>query len=289
MSYTLVLNSSNVMANGRNTNFEYKFISGSLVIPENSEMAISNVTIPYSFFNINLQLYNNSSFSYTFPSSTGTNTYSVTLPDGYYSVDDINQYLQTVMITNGQYLVNASGQYVYYITLAYDVVYYSVQLVCYAVPTSLPTGYTNSAGMTFPSAATTPQLIISDNNFGAVIGFTTGTYPSTASTSNQSTLSNTVPDGSVVNSMILRCNLVDNCVTMPSDIVDSIPISNTVFGANISYQPSFAKWQKVKAGRYSSMRVSIVDQNLNAIQANDPNVLITLLLKIGSNINNSGK
>jgi len=167
----------------------------SLNIPENSLMSISNVTIPYSWFNVNSGQYNNNSFQYTFPTSTGQQTFNVTLPNGYYSAMDINQYLQTQMIKNGQYLVDSAGNYVYYMTIQYEVNYYAVQIMFFTVPTSLHSGYTNPGNMTFPIAATTPQIIISSsNNFGQLIGFNAGTYPSTPQSSNQSFTSNTVPD-----------------------------------------------------------------------------------------------
>jgi hypothetical protein len=64
--------------------------------------------------------------------------------------------------------------------------------------------------------------------------------------------------------------------------MDSIPISNAAFGTNITYQPPFPKWVKMKSGKYSSMSVQLVDQNLDPIVANDSNVCITLLLMLGS-------
>jgi len=164
----------------------------------------------------------------------------------------------------------------------YDINYYAIQLMCYAVPTSLPSGYTNPAGMTFPTTTATPQLIVSgSNNFGSLIGFTLRTYPSTVQTSNQSFTSNTTPDGSPTNALIMRCNLVDNNVIMPSDILDSIPITS-LFGSNITYQPSFPKWTKIKPGRYSYMTVQFVDQNLDPVVANDSNLCVTLLLMLGN-------
>jgi len=283
MSLSIILNSNNVATNGTKSQFTYNFINGSLNIPENSLMCVSNVTLPYSWFNVNSSQYNNNVFQYTFPTSTGQQTFTVTLPNGYYAANDINTYLQTKMIENKQYLVNSAGEYVYYITLQYDVNYYAVQLMCFALPTSLPSGYTNPANMTFPSTPSTPQIIISStNNFGSLIGFNAGTYPSTVQTTNQSFTSNSVPDGSPVNALIMRCNLIDNNVVMPSDIMDSIPISNVPFGSNLTYQPPFPKWVKMKAGRYSYMTVQLVDQNLNTIVATDPNVCITLLLMLGT-------
>ena len=130
MSLSIVINFNNVVNNGLNSQYSYNFINGCLNIPPNSEMCISNVTIPYSWFNINAGFYNNASFQYTFPTSTGNPAFTVNLTAGYYTVDNINQYLQTNMIANGQYLVNGSGQNVYYITMQYDVSYYAVQIVC---------------------------------------------------------------------------------------------------------------------------------------------------------------
>lgn len=188
------------------------------------------------------------------------------------------------MIKNKQYLVNASGQYVYYLTMTYNVTYYAVQIVCYNVPTSLPTGWTNPSGMVFPTSTKTPQIIVTNTDqFGTVIGFTAGTYPTVPSTTTVSFLSNTIPDGSPVNSLIMRCNLVDNNVAMPSDIVDSINI-NATFGANITYQPNFPKWVKLKAGKYTYMNVQLVDQNNRSIVAKDNNELITLLLQLGTSV-----
>ena len=204
------------------------------------------------------------------------------MPNGYYSVNDINNYLQSVFIANGHYLVNSTGQYVYYITLQYNPTYYAVQVVTYAIPTALPSGYTNPNNMSFPTISTTPQLVITTNNFGAIIGYKTGSYPSSVQTSTQSFLSNTNPNGSPINSIIFRCNLVDNNVILPSDILTSMPI-NGVFGSNLTYSPTFGQFVQVKPGKYSTLNLSLVDQNYNSIVATDPNMIITLLIRFLNN------
>ena len=280
MSLSLLINSNNVIQNGTNSQFQYKFISGGINIPEGSEICIGNATIPYSFFNINQELYNNATFQYTFPSATGQTTYTITLQNGFYTVDDINNILQTYFVQNNQYLVNSTGSNLYFMTMLYDTVYYSVQTVYYVVPSSLPAGYTNP-GMTFPNVPTTPQLIINNNNFGAIIGYLPGSYPTIPMNVNQSLLSNTIPNGAPVNSIVFRCNLCNNNAVLPSDILDSMSI-NGAFGTNLNYQPYFSKWLKVKPGKYANLMLTMVDQNLNAIVANDNAVSITLLLKIGN-------
>lgn len=276
MSNTLVLNSTN-STNQPNV-FQYNFLNGAFVVPDGSELCVSGITIPYSWYNIQQQFYNNTRFQFTFTEAT-TTTYTVDLPNGYYSVNSLNDFIQGFCVNNGLYLVDSLGNNVYYLSLVYNVSTYSVQLLCFAVPTSLPVGYSNPAGLVFPAVASTPQLIIlPTNNFGAIIGFTAGTYPPVIQATNYSAISNTLPNGSPVNSIIVRCNLVSNNVVSPSDILDSFQITGA-FGTNLNYAPNFQKWIKIKAGRYSNFTLTFQDQNFNNIPILDNNILITLLLK----------
>lgn len=276
MSNTLILNSSNV-TNQKNI-YQYNFLNGAFVVPDGSEMCISGITLPYSFYNIQQQFYNNTSFEITWTQAVLA-TYTIDLPNGYYSVNTLNDFLQGQLINLGLYLVDASGDNVYYLSMVYNVSTYSVQLLSFAVPIALPAGYTNPAGLTFPAVASTPQFVIlPTNNFGLIIGFTAGSYPPVVQPTNYSVLSNTLPNGSPVNSIIVRCNLVSNNVVSPSDILDSFQITGT-FGTNLNYSPNFEKWIKIKSGRYSNFTITLQDQNFNNIPILDTNVLITLLLK----------
>ena len=249
MSFTLVLNSTNVTSSSTNTTFKYNFINGGFQL-KNMEMCVSSITLPYSFYNVS-SYYNNRTFSLIFPKGATTQTISVTLPEGFYTVTDINSYIQQICLDNGAYLIDSTGNYVYYQQLVYNSTYYSVQLLLYPVPTTLPTGYSYaSAGTLYTSSANlpttsyTPQLVLSSaGSISTIIGFVSGaTYPSTQSTTNQSILSTLTPVGSTVNSIIMQCSLVNNPVTTPSDILDSLPIHNSTFGSNITYEPSFEKF-----------------------------------------------
>jgi hypothetical protein len=286
MSFTLVLNSTNVTSSSTNTTFKYNFINGGFQL-KNMEMCVSSITLPYSFYNVS-SYYSNRTFSLIFPKGATTQTISVTLPEGFYTVTDINSYIQQICLDNGAYLIDASGNYVYYQQLVYNSTYYSVQLLLYPVPTTLPTGYSYaSAGTLYTSSANlpttsyTPQLVLSSTgSISSIIGFVSGaTYPSTQSTTNQSILSTLTPVGSTVNSIIMQCSLVNNPVTTPSDILDSLPIHNSTFGSNITYEPSFEKFISLSDGTFNSFTFSFRDQNLNEIYARDPNVSITLIIR----------
>ena len=278
MSNCLVLNSSNVL--GRNNNiYKYNFVNGMFSIKEDAEIAISNITIPYSWFNIT-SAYNNKSFQFTWYGTVPT-TYTVNIPDGFYLVSDINNFLENFMIQNNLYLIDSStGQYVFYIQLYTSATYYSNQILCFAIPSSLPSGYTTPVGWAgFPATPSTPLFTVLNNNFQQYLGFTAGSYPSITQTTNYSVLSNLLPpEGSVVNSIIVRCSIIENNVTMPTDILDSFSI-DTTFGSNINYNPSYQKWVKIKRGTYSDLAITFVDQNFNNIVMLDSNVTITLLLK----------
>ena len=89
------------------------------------------------------------------------------------------------------------------------------------------------------------------------------------------------PQGSTVNSIIVRCSLVDNKVGIPMDILDSFTIGGTSFGANINYSPFVPKWVKLASGSFSNFYITFCVQNLNLLAALDNNILITLLFRFG--------
>jgi hypothetical protein len=290
MSFSLVINSSNVSNRNTNSTFQYNFISGNFVIEDGMEVMLSSAQIPYSIFNITAA-YNNNKLLIGFPTGAATNSYTtfnITFPDGFYTIDDIRYFIQQFCITNGLYLINATGSYVYYIDFQINKTYYSNQILLFTVPRSLPVGWTQPANWigysTFTSDRTPYIQFVVANQFHEYLGFNNGVYPpgalTTGNTTNYSQLSNRLPPvGSYVNSIIVHCSLVNNSVVSPSDIIDAFQITDATFGANINYAPTIEKFVKLTRGSYSSMIIYLTDQNNNPITLLDPNVLITLLFK----------
>lgn len=274
MSYTLVLNSKNVIGSNNNI-FQYQFLNG-FKIGDNAEISVSAAQIPYSWYNVSY-FYQNTKFNLIFPTGATTATLNITIPDGFYTVNDLQSYIEQVCITNNYYLINTAGNYVYYVNLSYNISAYKIQLISSLVPTTLPVGWTNP-GWTLPTVTRCPQFVVLDNFFGKLIGFNIGTYPTTT-TSNFSKVSDYTPLGSNVNSIVLRCNLVSNPVTMPSDILDSFAISNASFGSNINYQPAFQKWVKLSSGIFQNLSITLQDELFNDIKILDPNSVITLIIR----------
>jgi hypothetical protein len=285
MSFTLVVNSNNVANINTNATYEYRFINGGFKVEPGMEAMISSAQIPYSIFNIT-SAYNNNKFTLAFPTGAAAGTYTnfnVVIPDGFYTIEDFNTYMQQYAITNGLYLINASGDNVYYYDFYVNQSSYAIQILLYTVPRSLPVGWTQPANWIGYSTFTsdrTPHLHI-PANFNNYIGFTVGQYPPTLPrTTNYSVLSTQKPPvASIVNSIIVHCSLVNNSVISPSDILDAFQIQGATFGSNINYQPSVEKFVRLQPGSYNSMIITLTDQNNNIIYLNDPNILITILFR----------
>ena len=284
MSFTLILNSSNVANTSTNTTFKYDFVQGGFTA-DNCEMCVSSISIPYSWNNVSTY-YNNKTFSLIFPTAATTVTYSFVLPDGFYTVNDINYFIQQTCISNGAYLIDSSANNVYFTNMAYNATYYSIQVLLFSVPTTIGTytrptsGLYSTTGTGLPATAYTPQLVIpTSGSIGTIIGFASGTFPAAQTVTSQSLLSTLTPIGTTVNSLIMQCSLVSNRVTVPSDILDSMPITNTSFGTNIVYDPSFEKFVHIANGTYNGFTITFRDQNLNDIYAKDPNASITLMIR----------
>jgi hypothetical protein len=321
MSYNITLNSSNLIGLNNNT-FQYNFINGAVNIPPESTLSVSQITIPYSWRNISAVLGNNT-YSYVMPNgASGTTTYGpYTIPDGFYTITDLNTLIQTQFKTNGHYwylysatLGTSGNVYVYPLSLSVNTALYANTITSYNIPltasiaTIFGTGYVAGDGSngttawtgTYPTTGTSPytgrcvQLTFSGTSqtakttfLGNILGFTPASYPTTATglttlttTANGNTLTSSPPYpplATQVNGVIVRCNLVENPVCSPSDVLDSFPITTT-YGSNINYLPISDNMVRMKTGRFSNLTISFSDQNFNQLLCLDPNVLITLII-----------
>jgi hypothetical protein len=272
---TLIFNTNNLVSGQYCSRYRYQFIGGGYEIKPGDQICLQSLTIPYSWFNI-LQFYNNMTFQIIYNSVT----YNITLPAGFYQLSDINAYIQNFLVTNNLYLINATGAYVYYIELVYNIGEYAVQLNAYPTPGSLPSGWSNPGGMTLTGHS--PQMVIqaiTTSTFGSIIGFSAGTYPASPSTTEYSVVSNLIPNFTPVNSVVLNCSVVNNVVSVSPNAFTSFSPVSTTFGANIVFSPTFPAWLDTIPGKYNSIDIYLTDQSGNQVPAKDSNVCIEILIK----------
>ena len=89
---TIILNSSHVVANSSNTKYTFTFTSPTTFT--NAKIALSNLQMYYSWFNVS-DLNNNRLFYYKWIDGTVN---EVKLNEGSYSIDTINLFLELVLL-----------------------------------------------------------------------------------------------------------------------------------------------------------------------------------------------
>ena len=151
-------------------------------------------------------------------------------------------------------------------------------------------GYATSgnqyASLSFPTTTSTTQTIANILGFSSA-GLGTTFYPPQATTTALQTVAigNSLsaqppfpPKGSIVNGVVVRCNLIYNPVAAPyNDVLDTFPITST-YGSNINYLPISNNDVKLKAGKYSSLQITFNDDNFNNLYMLYPTILVTLII-----------
>jgi hypothetical protein len=278
MPKQLIINSSDF--NRSNNKFIYQFPVRQQ-FKKGDQVGLSSINIYNSFYNVS-SVYGNNVFTFTFPSTVPI-VVSITIPNGYYSISDLNYFLQQQCIANDLYCTSTTNSnYIYFTEFVTNSVRYAGQINLYTLPTSSQAsalGYAipSNATWTFPAVATTPTITF-ETSFGLLLGFTSGTYPPLITTSNIQYVSNVCPTLSVVNSLIMTCNLINNHgISIPSSIFNSIALTNG-FGSMITVNGAQIIYSDIATNDYNSIEIQFYDQNLNLLTILDPDVLITLSL-----------
>lgn len=303
---TLILNSSNILPNTNNSNLAYRFPT-SLVLEKGQKLALASFSMYYSTFNITAA-YTNNVIQYVWFDGL---TYTITIPDGFYDIASLNNYIHSVMVSNLHYCRQTSnGYYVYFLTLTENSTYYAVSLNTFGLNQTLAT----AKGWTLPTAGTAtwaipttttqyiyPMFKILPNSFQDIVGLSAGYYPlgtaeatittnnvsswlqpSTANapygtTSTVSFLSTTAPQVSPVASYTLTCNLINNKYSIPNSLLYSFGIPNTAtFGSYFTIQPNQMSFIDILEGNYNEFVVQILDQNQRQVAIQDPTIVILL-------------
>ena len=288
---TLILNSSNI-TNTDNSRFTYQFPQGGYTFKDDL-IAVNSISQYFSTFNITTA-YNNNSFSYIWVNGT---TYTVSIPNGFYSIAQINAFLQSVMYSNKHYLTTTTGGIVYFLELIINQSRYAVSLNSYLISSTIATANSWSlpagASWVLPTNSILPYLVVPATNFGKLIGFASGQFPAgtiagsppaqtqtPSYASSQSVLSTIAPQITPYTSILVYCSLVNNRSTIPSQLIYSYTPIDATFGALQEYAPqSELAFNEIQDGTYTQFTVELKDQLGNNIAFQDGNTLITLITK----------
>lgn len=286
---TLILNSTNIVAGTNNSILSYEFAGGNINLKKGQKVALASIQMYYSTFNITAANKNN---TFTYKWVNGTN-YVVTIPDGFYDIPALNNYLHFVMVQNTHYLLSGSNN-VYLMEFNINPTLYAVELNCYTISVAIAAAntWTLPAGATWvlPNNIIVPELIVGTNNFGLVIGFAAGTYPNAviagvppaqtqtpAYTTTQTFVSTSVPQVTPLSSYIITCSLINNNYAVPNNLLYSFAPVGTI-GEQFTVAPNQYVFIDVLPAQYNRFNVQFIDQNFRPVAIQDPNMIIQLVI-----------
>ena len=274
-SLPLILNSTNLVPSTYNNVYRYTAPVGQFTFPKGSRIGIGEIAIYYSWYNFS-NAYGNNTFSIDF---SGFGTLNINIGNQNLSISDLNSYVQQQMISNNLYLVNSTGQYVYYFEIVENAATYQVQVNLFPVPSVLllPSGWTNPG---LPLSGYCPQFVVPNTAFQQIIGFTAGTYVGATTTTIQSFVSSFTPQVSPVQSLQVGCSLLRNYMNQNPTILYTFNSTGVSFGGLISTLPNFPQFSPIMPGNYNQIDVTFLDQSGNPLAINDTNLTIMLLLKL---------
>lgn len=296
--FVIVLNQNNIVQDGQNNKLVYKFPSS--IHFEKKFIAVTNISMFYSWFNIT-SLFNNNTFTYTFTVGGVSTPRTVTIPDGLYEISAINDFFQWTCIQQGTYYITSSGDYAYPAEFLINPTRYAIQINTFYLYTAatLPTGWTLPAN--FPGYPTTRQncIISLPANINAIMGYLAGftstanvgggyvpPTPSAASnyeaidttTNTLSYISNTAPQVQPNNNVLFSISNINNPYAQPSSIIYSLNPS-VASGQQINVTPPNYMWNKLIDGYYPELRLTLLGTNLQPLTIFDPNMTILLAIK----------
>jgi len=270
---TLLINSSNLVP-GTTNQFRYTFPQLWDAKP-GAQVALANISIYNSTFNITAS-YGNNAISVTF----GNRTYNWTIPDGYYSITDLNYWLQSQFISNNLFAVTTTGnQNVYFVTLTESPTRYSAQWSFYPLKPSSGYQLPDNTNLVLSPTGTCPQVNIT-TGLGKLLGFPVGVLPTAPLAIPFQAVSadyNLYPAISPVDTYTVLCSLINNPLANPNTYLHQVPLS-VPLGQLISENITALVWTDVNVMQHRDFTITLADQFGNPLQNKDTSMTLTLVL-----------
>jgi hypothetical protein len=243
------------------------------------KLSLHSFSMYNSFYNISQKQYNNSNITFTWFDGT---VYNWVIPDGCYSLSDLNLWLQQQFIINKLYCTNANNsQNIYFVTFQTNSVLYKAQIDVYFMPSSTNAtlyGYQKAVGATwnFPSSNTMNKIEI-NSNLKSYFGTTQTLFGDITPAQNMNYLSNICPVVSPVFSIYLGCNLIVSDLNQIANLFCQFPISCS-YGNLLKIDSSIDALISIKESIYSEILITLWDQDNNPLIFQDPEMTCFLIV-----------
>ena len=304
--YPIYLTRENVVGSNNNT-LQAGF--NSFPFTDHS-IAVAGISIYYSWYNISAA-FNNNHFSYTWPGIDSV--FNITIPDGMYSIQTLNEFLQQYMIQQNQFLMQSpsatstSTLYtnIYFIELLVDPAHYAVMVNTFKVPIAGTFPTTITAPANFPYSTGTGAYnptITFPSSFNNIIGFpanystdpciggkisttpviTSPPIISALSTNGTlSTIGNSSPDVQSNSTVTISCSNVDNKLNAANNttIIYAFTPDCSV-GSIYSEKAPVLLWCDLQKGTQTNLTITLNGIDSSApLQILDKNIMIMLYIR----------
>jgi hypothetical protein len=272
------------------------------------EVALVKASIYKSWFNITEAIGNNT-FSYKIPDNAAVPSSYIevfmTLPDGIYSIPDINASLHADMKSRGYYFQADSGTIplpdIYPIEIVADPITYRVSIKTLPLfpapddPTQVPptshyvwtadpvTTVPYHAGIIisssiFGSGANAGGFDIFHSSMGRVLGFSPGTYPPNATDDDtQVTSTGTfIPEITLQNQILFQCNLANEISNNSYAQLLSQYIPTGSSGEPLEFQDQNLSYHQMNDGLVPYISVVVTDEHNIPLIVQDPVMSVTV-------------
>ena len=240
---TFFMNSKNSKTNELNR-FKYDLIDKLDLKNPNKNMALANLSIYYTWRNIK-SIYKNNKFKISAP--TWNETFD--LPDGWYNISEIQDYIE-YMIKKHETIVENAPILIYANTINNRIVF------------KIKSGY---------------KLELLSKETMKLLG-------STSSIINADKNCENIPRLEIVEVVLVHCNLVNNSYQQHSRVLFTF-VPTKRYGQLISTSPHSLVFLKMMNTEFSEIEIWFTDQNNNALEIED-NVNISLIINTSSFVYN---
>lgn len=245
----------------------------------NRQVGLRRSDVYYSWPNIT----NTTSMTVSFPVGAGYTNITWTLPalTNYSSITALNQSLQDALIAAGMYLIDGSGNNVFYMQFIANPTTYKVSLDLFLVPTAKPVGYTEPSGWVgYPAVSKTMKINIpTGSELSTMIGFDDNTTYN-GNTSAIQYNSTFVPQLSKVSTIYVCLDIAHNSVPINSStVIASFTTHGVPYGEMIAYEPSGGiDWFDIHTSS-NIATLTFFDQNWNQLNIQDPATSVLLMIR----------
>ena len=252
----------------------------SMEFKKGDKLSLYSFSMYNSFYNISQTQYQNTNITFTWFDGT---IYNWTIPDGYYSLSDLNLWLQQQFILNKLYCVNSNNsQNIYFVQFQTNSVLYKAQIDLFYMPSATNAGLYGyqvapGATWTFPATNTMVRITINDN-LKVYFGTSQTTFGNITPAQNMNYLSDFSPQISRVFSIYLGCNLITSDYNQIGNLFSQFPISAS-YGNLIKIESSIDALISIKEGIYSEISITLWTQDNTPLQFIDKGLTLFLIVE----------